>query len=144
MCILAGFNTNSNLPALMVPHIPRPCVSVARIPIAELYAIIFAFKSILRFSFSFVIFSRLLSALILLQSRPDSNSLVTQIQEWLFRLSVRRSCVTCWVPRHAGITRNETVDSLARSPPSLPNIIFPIHPCIRLLPHSSAFFSKQW
>ena len=43
-------------------------------------------------------------------------SLVFEIQEWLFLVKCRGHCVSlCWVPAHAGITRNEHADQLVKA-----------------------------
>ncbi len=63
-------------------------------------------------------FSQTLAPLTLLQSLSTTHPLVQEIQDWLFRVSVRHKFVCfCWVPSHVGITGNERVDSLARNIP---------------------------
>ena len=83
----------------------------------ELYAILFALRHLFRLpSPSFTIFTDSWSSLSLLSSFSSSHPLVREIQDWLFRLSVRRKHIRfCWVPSHVGIAGNDKVDSLART-----------------------------
>ena len=81
----------------------------------ELYAILYALKSLLRSpSSSFTIFTDSQNSLSLLTSMSP-HPLVCEIQDWLFRLAARHKKIHfCWVPSHVGIPGNARVDALAR------------------------------
>jgi len=90
---------------------------VSSVLTTELYAILFALQHLFSYpSSSFVIFTDSRNSLSLLQSFSSIHPLVREIQDWLFRLSIRKKSICfCWVPSHVGIVGNERADSLARS-----------------------------
>ena len=64
----------------------------------------------------FTIYSDSYSALLAIKAYNPQHPVVQDIQEWLFRLSIRYKEVQfCWVPAHVGIQGNELADQEARN-----------------------------
>ena len=64
----------------------------------------------------FIIYSDSYSALMAIKVYNPQHPVVQEIQEWLFRLSIRYKYVQfCWVPAHVGIQGNEQADREARN-----------------------------
>lgn len=112
----------------------------------ELSAILYALQQFLHFpSSSATIFTDSFSSLSLLRSLRPIHPLVLEIQDWLFRLSVRHKSVCfCWVPSHVGIPGNERVDSLARSAPLLGRLNSRSLPVSDYYPAFKTFLYGRW
>ena len=112
---------------------------------SELSAILYALQHLPHSSSSFTIFTDSRNSLALIQSLRSTHPLVREIQDWLFRLSVRHKSVCfCWIPSHVGIPGNEQVDSLARTAslsgrPSSPNL-----PVSDYYPPFKSFLYDRW
>ena len=89
---------------------------------AEVYAILFALVNIFSSASScYTIFSDSKSVLQALSALWTPHPLVSEIQDWLYRLRARHKIVEfCLVPSHVGIPGNETVDAFAKVACSLP------------------------
>ena len=112
----------------------------------ELYAILYALQRLFRYSaVSFTIFTDSQSALSALSSLSSPDPLVTKIQDWLFRFSVRHKKVHfCWVPSHVGVPGNTAVDSLARSASTLSYPSIPLIPAQDYYPAFRSFLYDRW
>ena len=144
-----GSKTNSGTGfAVLFPthHYQIKLPSESSVLTSELSAILYALQQLLHVpSSSFTIFTDSRTSLTLLQSLRTTHPLVQEIQDWLFRVSVRHKSVSfCWVPSHVGITGNERVDSLARSIPSTNRPRSRNLPASDYYPIFRTFLTTQW
>ncbi len=112
---------------------------------SELAAILYALQHLPHSSSSFTIFTDSRNSLTLLSSIRTAHPLVREIQDWLFRLSVRhKSIFFCWIPSHVGISNNERVDALARTAPQLGRSSSLNIPVSDYYPRFKSFLYDRW